>query len=95
MRVITDKFWGFIADFKKTTNKVFSISSSIFHAHKLKLRMGKIVTGVDFIFSRITVPYRTHHSQRRVQLDGHIPSRQCHCNTLRALGVLRPVGDTN
>lgn len=48
---------------------------------------------MDFVFSRIAVPHGTHHVQRRVQLDGHVPARQRHRDAVRTVGLLRPVRD--
>jgi len=50
---------------------------------------------MDFIFPRVAVPHGTDHVQRRVQLDGHVSTRQRHRHAVRTVGVLRPVGDAS
>lgn len=51
--------------------------------------------GMDFVLSRVAVLHATDHLQRRVQLDGHVQTRQRHRDAVRTVGVLRSVGDAD
>lgn len=50
---------------------------------------------MDFVLSRVAVLHAVNHLQRRVQLDGHVQTRQRHRDTVRTVGVLRSVGDAD